>query len=904
MGAFDSTRTMLDAGGRKVAVYSLDALAKALDRDLSRLPISVKVVLESLLRLQDHPAFTEAHVRHLAAWRPGLADEEREEIPYMPSRVLLQDFTGVPCVVDLAALRAALKRAGHAPARIEPSIPVDLVIDHSVQIDDYGHGGAFDVNLAREFERNTERYTFLRWGQQAFEKLTVLPPGLGICHQVNMEYLARCVSEDADSDGTPVAFPDTLVGTDSHTTMVNSMGVLGWGVGGIEAEAAMLGQPIPILTPQVVGMRLTGEVADGVTPTDIALAVTQVLRQKGVVGRFVEFFGPGVDGLTLSDRAPIANMAPEYGATMGFFPVDNATLTYLRETGRSEAQVTLVEAYCRAQGLFRDPEAEPVFDEVVELDLSDIRPSLAGPKRPQDRVTVPDLKQEFEAALPAAPGTHGFGVDPDAVGATADAGEFGTLGHGSVVIAAITSCTNTSNPQLMLGAALLARKAADRGLKVPRHVKTSFAPGSRVVTEYLKASGLLPSLEQLGFFVSAYGCTTCIGNSGPLADPVEKAIRDGKLVAAAVLSGNRNFEGRIHPLTQANYLASPLLVVAYALAGTVAIDLDTEPVGAGSDGQPVFLKELWPTRDEIRSLVADAVDPDLYRSLYGDQMAADRKWTELTAQDSPVFDWDPDSTYIREPTFFEDFAADPEPLADIHGARVLGKFGDFITTDHISPAGAIAKDSPAARYLREHGVADDAFNSYGSRRGNHEVMMRGTFANIRIKNQLVEGVGGYTVNHLTGEETSIYDAAMAYREAGVPLVVLAGKMYGAGSSRDWAAKGTFLLGVKAVLAESFERIHRSNLVEMGVLPLEYVDGQTADSLGLDGTETFTVGGIAEGLRPGARLPVTAARADGAEVRFEARCRIDTPIEVDYYRHGGILAYVLREAMGAARAAPA
>ncbi len=887
-------RRLPKTAGDSFFYYSLEALRAEGVGDVSRFPLSLKILLESLLRMQSHPAYQPEQVTAFLRRQAGQPDDA--EYPYLPTRVLLQDFTGVPCVVDLGALRSALQRSGQDPARIEPQIPVDLVIDHSVQVDADGDQPAYDYNLAKEFERNRERYRFLRWGQGAFQKLSVLPPGLGICHQVNMEYLATCVATGEDAEGRPFAYPDTLVGTDSHTTMINSMGVLGWGVGGIEAEAAMLGQPIPLLMPTVTGFKLEGELQAGVTPTDVALAVTQILREKGVVGHFVEFFGAGLDHLTLADRAPIANMSPEYGATMGFFPIDDATLEYLRLTGRSDEQVDLVERYCKEQGLFRQREVEPAFDQVVELDLATIEPSLAGPKRPQDRVLVRDLKASFEQALDASPDERGFGVSSSERQRSVDVPERGTLTHGSVVIAAITSCTNTSNPSLLLGAGLLAKKAVEKGLKVPGYVKTSMAPGSRVVTAYLKDAELLPYLEQLGFSVIAYGCTTCIGNSGPLRPEIEAAIKEGQLVAAAVLSGNRNFEGRIHPLTQANYLCSPPLVVAYALAGTVDIDLDREPLGTSADGQPVFLKDLWPTREEINALMQRAANPALYRKLYGDVTGTSAEWNELTGSDGAVYPWDAESTYIQEPSFFQNFAAEPPALADIEGAAVLGFYGDFITTDHISPAGAIPADSPAGRYLQEHGVAVEDFNSYGSRRGNHEVMIRGTFANIRIRNQLADQAGGWTLHHPSGEQTSMYEAATRYQEAGTPSIIITGKMYGAGSSRDWAAKGTYLLGVKAVLAESFERIHRSNLVEMGVLPLEFVDGQDAKSLELTGQETYTISGITKDLVAGKRLKVSARGTDGTTKTFEAKCRIDSAIEVEYYRHGGILQYVLREVM--------
>lgn len=881
--------------GDTIQMHSLPSLSTLGLGDVSRFPISLKIILESLLRMQSHPAYTEEHVASFAQWKPGHPSDK--EFPFMPVRVLLQDFTGVPCVVDLAALRSALERAGHAPEAIEPQIQVDLVIDHSVQVDQYAEAGAYEYNLAKEFERNIERYRFLRWGQGAFKKLRVLPPGLGICHQVNMEYLATCVSTQADSAGRMVAFPDSLVGTDSHTTMINSMGVLGWGVGGIEAEAAMLGQPIPLLTPTVTGFRLVGELRDGVTPTDLALMITQILRIKGVVGHFVEFFGSGLDGMSLADRAPVANMSPEYGATMGFFPIDNATLNYLRLTGRSEEQVDLVERYCKEQGLFRTAQ-DPTFDQVLELDLGTVEPCLAGPKRPQDRVLVRDLKKSFSMALTESLDKRGFGLTEEEVKHEIDVPKRGTLTHGSVVIAAITSCTNTSNPSLLLGAGLVAKKAVERGLTVPAFVKTSMAPGSRVVTEYLKSAKLLPYLDQLGFSVIAYGCTTCIGNSGPLLPEIESAIKEENLVAAAVLSGNRNFEGRIHSLTQANYLCSPPLVVAYAIAGTVNIDLQKEPLGVDKDGANVYLKDIWPTRAEIDALMSSAANPALYRKMYDNIVGTSEEWEQLTSATDAVYKWAPDSTYIREPSFFDDFSATPAPVTDIQDAVVLGYFGDFITTDHISPAGAIAKDSAAGRYLMEHGVEPLDFNSYGSRRGNHEVMIRGTFANIRIRNKLVDKPGGLTIHHPTGETRFIYDAAMQYVADQVPQVVITGKMYGAGSSRDWAAKGTLLLGVSAVLAESFERIHRSNLVEMGVLPLEFVDGQNAESLKLTGLERYSITGIEKDFKPSKRVEVTAKAPNGDVTTFSMKCRIDSAIEIEYYRHGGILPYVLREVMKA------
>jgi aconitate hydratase len=782
----------------------------------------------------------------------------------MPARVLLQDFTGVPCVVDLAALRSAMNKARKDAASIEPQVPVDLVVDHSVQLDQSGCAGALAANVARDFERNGERYTFLKWGQGAFEKLRVLPPGLGICHQINMEYLATCVASSrfkVQSSELRIAYPDTLVGTDSHTTTINCMGVLGWGVGGIEAEAAMLGQPIPILTPEVVGFKLMGALKPGVTATDLALTVTHMLRKKGVVGKFVEFYGEGAANLSLADRCPVANMAPEYGATMGFFPIDEKTIGYLRETGRDEKQCALVEAYCKEQGIWGfDSEAD--YNDTLELDLGTVEPALAGPSRPHQQLSLSNLRKEFDDDF------QGLEKSVEVPG-------IGTLKQGAVVIASITSCTNTSNPGLMMGAALVAKKAVEKGLTVPGFVKTSLAPGSQAATRYLEKAGLMESLNTLGFQIAAYGCATCIGNSGPLAPEIEEAIKANDLTVAAVLSGNRNFEGRVHPLTKANYLASPLLVVAYALAGTVNIDLEHDPIGKDKSGRDVFLKDIWPTTDELNSAIAMAADPAFYTGVYNDTSAVSPEWNALETAKSQVFAWDDDSTYIREPTFFDGCEKPPAPLADIKNASVLGSFGDFITTDHISPAGNIAKKSPAADYLREHGVAERDFNSYGSRRGNHEVMMRGTFANIRIKNKMVETEGGRTIYLPTGEEMFIYDAAMKYAETDTPLVVLAGKMYGAGSSRDWAAKGTKLLGVKAVIAESFERIHRSNLVGMGIVPCEFINGDTTESLGLTGKETFSITGIAEDFKPGKLLTV---KADGKE--FQVKARVDAPLEIE------------------------
>jgi len=883
-------KTLTLSTGKTVHYYSLPELEKQGYSSIGSFPYSVKVLLESLIRLQGHPAYKPEQVTAFAKWDPTV--EGQDEFPFQPARVLLQDFTGVPCVADLAALRSAMKRAGKDPSRIEPLIPVDLVIDHSVQVDSAEDVQSLQRNVEKEFERNSERYRFLRWGQNAFNKLQIIPPGLGICHQVNLEFLAKCVMTDTDSEGRTIAYPDTLVGTDSHTTMINGVGVLGWGVGGIEAEAAMLGQPIPLLTPIVTGFRLTGKVPVGVTATDFALAVTNILRKKGVVGHFVEFTGPGLASLSLADRATVANMAPEYGATMGYFPVDEETLRYLRETGRPEELVELVEKYCKAQGLFRTKDApEPVFNQVVELDLATLEPSVAGPKRPQDRLGISKVKSSFLNDLTAPVKDRGFGLTTDVLTKSAEVEGLGTIHQGSVVLAAITSCTNTSNPHVLLAAGLLAKKAVENGLSVSKTIKTSFAPGSRVVTAYMNKSGLNKYLEQLGFYTVAYGCTTCIGNSGPLDARMEKAIKDSDLVVAAVLSGNRNFEGRVHPQTKANYLCSPPLVVAYALAGRVDIDLTSEPIGTGKNGQPVYLKDIWPADDEIKKLLELAADPATYRKLYTGITESNPAWNQLPSETSPVYEWDTESTYIQEPPFLSSMNGEPGGLTDIAGAKVLGYFGDFITTDHISPAGSIPVKSAAGQYLISKGVTKDDFNSYGARRGNHEVMMRGTFANIRIRNKLASTEGGLTVKFPEEKEQYIYDASMAYIKEGTPLVILAGKMYGAGSSRDWAAKGTYLLGVKAVIAESFERIHRSNLVEMGVLPLEFVNGQTAESLGLTGRETYSIEGLAVGFTPGKRVKVTAG-----SISFEAKARIDSLVEIEYYRCGGILPYVLREAM--------
>jgi aconitate hydratase len=887
-------RDTFDTGSGSAYLYRLSTLEEE-GFDISHFPVSIRVLLESMLRECDGVAITEDDVRRLAQYDPKSPAEE--EIPFTPARVLLQDFTGVPAVVDLAALRSAMARLGGDPQAINPQVPVHLVIDHSVQVDHFGIQEALKLNSEIEFKRNRERYEFLRWGQQAFENFSVVPPASGICHQVNLEYIARGVWTRPEG-GLEVAYPDSLVGTDSHTTMINGLGVVGWGVGGIEAEAAMLGQPIYMLMPEVVGFRLTGELAEGATATDLVLTVTQTLREYGVVGRFVEFFGPGMHKLTVPDRATIANMAPEYGATMGFFPIDDVTLDYMRRTARPEDQVELVERYCKEQGLFHTPDTpEAEYLDVLELDLSTVTPSVAGPKRPQDRIVVPELPEAFTASLTREVGPQGFGLAEDTLDATGryDDGETALdLEHGDVVIAAITSCTNTSNPSVMLGAGLIAKKAIELGLEVPPYVKTSLAPGSKVVTQYLHEGGLLPYLDQLGFNTVGYGCTTCIGNSGPLPEPVAAAIEEGDLIVAGVLSGNRNFEGRIHALVQANYLASPPLVVAYALAGTVDIDLTTEPLGTDAAGNDVYLKDIWPSAEEIKAMIEEVVKPDFYREEYEGIETSNETWNAIDIPEGSVYAWNDESTYVQEPPFFMDLTPEVPPIEAIEGARVLVKAGDSTTTDHISPAGSIPEDYPAGEYLIERGVKPYAFNSYGSRRGNHEVMMRGTFANIRIKNQLVPGIeGGFTKYLPTGEILPMYTAAMKYQADDTPLVVLGGKDYGMGSSRDWAAKGTILLGIDAVIATSYERIHRSNLIGMGVLPLQFPEGEDADSLGLDGTESFDIP-ASDDLEAGQTLTVTATKTDGTEITFDALVRLDTPIEVEYYRHGGILHYVLRD----------
>ncbi|PEN09504.1 aconitate hydratase AcnA [Longimonas halophila] len=897
---FDA-RDTFDTGSGEAYLYRLSALEDE-GYKLDHLPVSIRVLLEAMLRECDGTLITEDNVRRFAQYDPSAPAEE--EIPFVPSRVLLQDFTGVPAVVDLAALRSAMDRLGGDPNEINPQVPVHLIIDHSVQVDHFGTTEAIKLNSEIEFKRNRERYEFLRWGSEAFENFSVVPPASGICHQVNLEYVARGVWTRPTNTGIDLAYPDSLVGTDSHTTMINGLGVLGWGVGGIEAEAAMLGQPIYMLMPEVIGVNMTGELAEGATATDLVLTVTEMLRDYGVVGRFVEFFGPGMQTLTVPDRATIANMSPEYGATMGFFPIDNEALNYMRRTNRSEEQVQLVERYCKEQGLFHTPDTPaPECLDVLELDLSSITPSVAGPKRPQDRITVPELPYEFNESLTREAGPVGFGLDEDTLDSTGayDDGEHQLdLTHGDTVIAAITSCTNTSNPSVMLGAGLIAKKAVEKGLTVPPYVKTSLAPGSKVVTDYLVEGNLMPYLDQLGFNTVGYGCTTCIGNSGPLPEPVENAIKDGNLIVSGVLSGNRNFEGRIHSLVQANYLASPPLVVAYALAGTVDIDLTNDPIGTDNAGEPVYLEDIWPSSDEIKALVDTVVKPEFYKEEYEGIEESNETWNNISIPEGSVYDWDDESTYIQEPPFFMDLTPEVPPITSVEGARVLVKAGDSTTTDHISPAGAIPEEYPAGEYLKERGVKPYEFNSYGARRGNHEVMMRGTFANIRIKNELVRDEdgnvqeGGVTRNFLNdGEITTVFDAAMDYIDNDVPLVVLGGKDYGMGSSRDWAAKGTILLGVDAVIVESYERIHRSNLIGMGVLPLQYKDGDTAESLGLDGTETFDIP-LNDDLEAGQDVEVIATKEDGTEVRFTAVNRCDTPIEVEYYRHGGILHYVLRD----------
>ena len=916
-------KSTLEVGGKDYEIYRLDAVAGT-----ENLPFSLKVLAENLLRTEDGANVTSEQIKALAEWDPTA--EPEHEIQFTPARVVMQDFTGVPCVVDLATMREAVTDLGGDPDLINPLNPAELVIDHSVQIDVFGTQNAFQRNVEIEYERNGERYQFLRWGQTAFENFKVVPPGTGIVHQVNIEYLAR-VTMAQDNDGVVQAYPDTCVGTDSHTTMVNGLGVLGWGVGGIEAEAAMLGQPVSMLIPRVVGFKLTGEIPAGSTATDVVLTITQMLRDHGVVGKFVEFYGDGVSAVPLANRATIGNMSPEFGSTAAIFPIDDVTLDYLRLTGRSDEQVALVEAYSKEQGLWHDPTKEVEYSEYLELDLSTVVPSIAGPKRPQDRIVLSESKEKFREVLPSYVNWDDDGAvdssleatfpasDPVAPGSEDEhpAPETGTpsldrphkpssvtladgtkteLDHGTVAIASITSCTNTSNPSVMMAAALLARNANEKGLKPKPWVKTSMAPGSQVVTDYYEKAGLWPDLEALGFHLVGYGCTTCIGNSGPLPEEVSQVVNDEDLAVVSVLSGNRNFEGRINPDVKMNYLASPPLVIAYALAGTMDFDFETEPLGQDPEGNDVFLADIWPDTDEVQQTIDTSVNREMFETSYADVFKGDELWQNLQTPEGSTFEWDEESTYVRKPPYFEGMTMELDPVEDITGARVLAKLGDSVTTDHISPAGAIKWDSPAGQYLGSHGIDKRDFNSYGSRRGNHEVMIRGTFANIRLRNQLLDGVeGGFTKNFLTGEQESIYDASQAYQEAGVPLVVLAGAEYGSGSSRDWAAKGTALLGVKAVITTSFERIHRSNLIGMGVLPLQFPEGEDADSLGLDGTETFDITGateLNEGRTP-KTLKVTATKEDGSTVEFDARLRIDTPGEADYFRNGGILQYVLR-----------
>ncbi|KPD24922.1 aconitate hydratase AcnA [Idiomarina zobellii] len=886
MSGKDSLKTLstLEVNGKTFHYYSLPKAAEALG-DISKLPASMKVLLENLLRNEDGSTVNEDDLKAMVDWQKDKKIDR--EIQYRPARVLMQDFTGVPGIVDLAAMRDAVDKAGHNPETINPLSPVDLVIDHSVMVDKYASPEAFKENVRIEMERNKERYEFLKWGQGAFENFRVVPPGTGICHQVNLEYLGKSVWTK-EEDGKTFAFPDTLVGTDSHTTMINGIGVLGWGVGGIEAEAAMLGQPVSMLIPEVVGFRLTGKLNEGVTATDLVLTVTQMLREKGVVGKFVEFYGPGLDNLPLADRATISNMAPEYGATCGFFPVDDETLRYFRLSGRDEETIELVEKYSKAQGLWRDNDNEPEYTDSLELDLSDVTASLAGPKRPQDRVNMEQLGSNFDLILE----TNGQSAEKDKE--VPVKGKDYSLSHGDVVIAAITSCTNTSNPSVMMAAGLLAQKAIEKGLMRKPWVKSSLAPGSKVVTDYLAKAGLDEYLDKLGFNLVGYGCTTCIGNSGPLDDEITEAIQEGDLTVSSVLSGNRNFEGRVHPEVKANWLASPPLVVAYALAGTTRTDLTKDPIGKDKDGNDVFLKDIWPSSAEISEAVK-TVDNQMFGKEYAEVFAGDEEWQNISVAEGKTYNWQDESTYVKNPPFFEGIDKPLEGPSDIKDANVLAVFADSITTDHISPAGSIKPDSPAGKYLQENGVAVKDFNSYGSRRGNHEVMMRGTFANIRIKNQMLDNVeGGFTKFIPTGEQMPIYDAAMKYMENDTPLVVLAGKEYGTGSSRDWAAKGTRLLGVKAVIAESYERIHRSNLVGMGVLPLQFADGESVEEHKLTGEEQISVLGLSDDLKPGQMLDVVAKRKDGSEAKFKVKCRIDTGNEMNYYKNGGILHYVLRQ----------
>ncbi len=891
---FVNTRDQLVTPSGRYTIYRLDRLKETAQGKIDRLPFSIRVLLESVLRNSDNKRVTNKNITDLATWQPH---DERPSMPFFPGRVVMQDFTGVPVVVDLTAMRSALARLGGDPVKINPTVPVDLVIDHSVQVDYYGRPEALQLNAGLEFKRNRERYEFLHWAQKAFDNLRVVPPATGIVHQVNLEYLAKVVLTKDTDNGEPVAYPDSLVGTDSHTTMINGLGVVGWGVGGIEAISAMVGEPIEMLVPDVIGVKLTGMLPEGTTPTDLTLTITQMLRKHGVVEKFVEFFGEGLSTLSLADRAMIANMSPENGATITFFPVDRATLDYLRLTGRSEDLIELVENYCKVQHLFRtDNTPDPEYTDILELDLNTVHPSLAGPKRPQDRVPLDQVRESFERALTQPKSERGFALSEKDLERTALVkmnGDSEEIGHGAVVIAAITSCTNTSNPTVMIGAGLLAKHALEKGLKVKPYVKTSLAPGSRVVSDYLGKADLLKPLSELGFALVGYGCTTCIGNSGPLLEPVANAINEGSLVATAVLSGNRNFEGRISPNTLANYLASPPLVVAYALAGTIDIDLDREPLGEDFNGQPVYLRDIWPTSKEVQETILASVDPEMFRTNYASVYNANDTWNEIPSQDQLIYPWDDASTYIQEPPYFLGMTAIPNPNEEVRDARVLAVLGDSITTDHISPAGAIAVKSPAGQYLIDHGVEVKGFNSYGSRRGNDRVMTRGTFANIRLKNQLVQGVeGGVTIHMPDDQQMSIFDAAMEYKEEGVPLIILAGKEYGTGSSRDWAAKGTLLLGVKAVIAESYERIHRSNLAGMGVLPLQFLPGENVQSLGLTGHEIYTIEGSDEVNTPGKKVIVHVKHEDGKETSFQAIARLDTPIEIEYYHNGGILQTVL------------
>ena len=883
------TRKTLTVSSQSYDIFRLDLLEKAGLKNISKLPVSLKVLMENLLRQEDNHHVAKSDIEALANWNPKAKQDK--EIAFMPARVLTQDLTGVPAVVDLAVMREAMKRLGGDPKKINPLVPVDLVIDHSVQVDTFGSAKAFHQNSEIEFQRNVERYACLRWGQKAFSNFKVVPPDTGICHQVNLEYLGQVVFRAKENRAT-LAYPDTLVGMDSHTTMINGLGVVGWGVGGIEAEAALLGQPIIMLIPDVIGFKLHGKLPAGATSTDLVLTVTQMLRKKGVVEKFVEFYGAGLSSLSVADRATIGNMSPEYGATIGFFPPDDETLKYLQLTGRDPELIKLVEAYCKEQGLFRtDASPDPIFTDTLELDLASVEPSLAGPRRPQDRVPLAKAKSAFKEALPSLM----KGGTPDGTVAVKLNGDSAALGHGTVVISAITSCTNTSNPSVLIGAGLLAKKAVEKGLKAKPWVKTSLAPGSKVVTDYLKHSGLMPHLEKLGFYLVGYGCTTCLGNSGPLPEPISAGIQEGDLVACAVLSGNRNFEGRIHPQIRANYLASPPLVVAYALAGRMDIDLYNEPLGNDSNGNPVYLKDIWPTPEEINGEIRRSVRSEMFKQEYSNIFDGDERWKKMPTPEGELFAWDADSTYVREAPYFEGMTKTPSKPRDITGARVLAVLGDSITTDHISPVGSIEKDGPAARYLTEHGVQPKDFNQYGARRGNHEVMMRGTFANVRLKNQLAPGTeGGLTVHLPDKKPMFIYDAAMEYQKEGVPLVVIAGKEYGTGSSRDWAAKGPRLLGIKAVIAESFERIHRSNLIGMGIIPLQFKVGENLKSLSLTGFETYEITGIADDLTIGKELGVKATSEDGKIKVFKVTCRIDIPAELDYYRHGGILEYVLRQ----------